>query len=104
LGVIYDTGQGVAQDHAEAAKWHRLAAARGYIFAQYNLGVWYAEGQGSPQNAVMAHMWLSLASAKGVGDGAKHRDRVAKLMTPQQIAEAQKLARDCLARNLRGCG
>jgi hypothetical protein len=33
----------------------------------------------------------------------KNRDLVAKRMTPQQIADAQKLARDCLARNFKGC-
>jgi TPR repeat protein len=26
LGCIYDEGQGVPQDHAEAARWFRLAA------------------------------------------------------------------------------
>jgi hypothetical protein len=37
------------------------------------------------------------------GQGVVHRDIVAKRMTPQQIADAQKLARDCLARNFKGC-
>ncbi len=29
LGVMYDHGQGVPQDYAEAVKWYRLAAERG---------------------------------------------------------------------------
>ena len=30
LGVMYDIGQGVPQDDAEAAKWYRLAADQEY--------------------------------------------------------------------------
>jgi len=29
LGVMYDSGDGIPQDYAEAAKWHRLAAEQG---------------------------------------------------------------------------
>ena len=29
LGVMYDQGEGVPQDYAEAVKWYRLAANRG---------------------------------------------------------------------------
>jgi len=43
---------------------------------------------------VRAHMWFSLSAAQGDQDAAKYRDHVAKLMTPAQIAEAQKLARE----------
>jgi hypothetical protein len=39
-------------------------------------------------------MWLSLSAAQGDRDAAETRDRVMKLMTPAQIAEAQKLARE----------
>ncbi len=38
---MYDNGQGVPQDYAEAVKWYRLAAEQGYAYAQYNLGVMY---------------------------------------------------------------
>jgi TPR repeat protein len=65
--------------------------------------VMYARGQGVLQDSVKAHMWFNLAAAKGDADGAHNRDSLAKRMTPQQIAEAQKMARDCLARNLKGC-
>ena len=44
--------------------------------------------------AILAHMWLNLAAAKGDTDAIKNRDRVATKMTPAQIAEAQKLARE----------
>ena len=59
----------------------------------------YANGRGVPQDYVQAHMWFNLAefhSSPGrVHDkAAQDRDAVAKRMTPTQIAEAQKLARE----------
>ena len=41
LGVMYDNGQGVRQDYAEAARWYRKAAEQGNAKAQYNLGSMY---------------------------------------------------------------
>ena len=41
LGVMYDNGEGVTQDDAEAVKWYRRAAEQGNAFAQHNLGVMY---------------------------------------------------------------
>ena len=39
-------------------------------------------------------MWFNLAAANRDKDAAKYRDITAKLMTPTQIAEAQRLARE----------
>jgi TPR repeat protein len=103
LGVRYSGGINVPQDHAEAVKWFRMAAAQGDTSGQFLLGRAYADGLGVPQDHVKAHMWLNLAAIKGHADYAKSRDYVGASMTPQQIAEAQKMARDCLARNLRAC-
>ena len=94
LGVMYNNGQGVPQNHAEAVKWYRTAAVQGYALAQVNLGFMYNNGQGVPQNHVLAHMWYNLAGAQGVADAPKYRDRSASKMTPAQIAEAQRLARE----------
>jgi TPR repeat protein len=101
LGFIYYNGQGVPQDYAEAVKWYRLAADQGVAAAQHDLGVMYLKGQGVPQNYVLAHMWFNLAaslipaSKKAEHDSAVNdRDLVESKMTAEQIAEAQKLARD----------
>lgn len=59
-------------------------------------------GHGVRQDYVTAHMWLNLAAARGWPAEAG-RDDVAKKMTPQQIADAQKRARECLARKYKGC-
>ena len=41
IGSMYETGSGVKQDYAEAAKWYRKAAERGDARAQYNLCLLY---------------------------------------------------------------
>jgi TPR repeat protein len=94
LGTMYDMGQGVPQDYAEAARWYRKAAEKGEASSQNNLGVMNANGQGVPQNYVLAHMWFSLAAANGDEKARKFRNIVAKQMSPAQIAEARKLARE----------
>ena len=92
LGSMLEFGQVVPQNHAEAVKWYRLAADQGNAHAQVNLGGMYYTGQGVPQDHVQAHKWFNLAGAGGDEDGRKNRDIVAKVMTPAQIAEAQRLA------------
>ena len=92
LGFLYESGFGVPQSYAEAMKWYLLAADQGYTFAQTALGMMYDFGHGVPRDYVRAHMWYNLASALGHKDGATWRDAVATLMTPAQIAGAQKLA------------
>ena len=106
VGWMYTKGKGVPQDYAEAVKWLRKAADQGDASAQSQLGWMYEAprgkgGKGISQNHVEAYKWYDLAashypaSAKGKSKrAAKSRDKVAAKMTPQQIAEAQKLARD----------
>jgi TPR repeat protein len=96
---MYDEGKGVPQDYTEAVKWYRLAAEHGYPDAKFNLGTMYGDGHGVPQDYVQAHMWFNLAAAQYAD--AKDRDRAAQArdftatkMTPAQLAEAQKLARE----------
>jgi TPR repeat protein len=91
---MYANGQGVPQDYAEAVRWYRKAADQGLAHAQFNLGARYVQGQGVPQDYVSAHMWLSLSAAQNNNDATKFRDMIAAKMTPAQIAEAQKLARE----------
>ena len=94
LGLMYSNGAGVPQDDAEAVKWYRKAAVQGYAAAQYNLGGMYGNGEGVTQDYVQAHIWYNLAAAQGDEDARKNRDLVAKRMTPAQVAEAQRLARE----------
>jgi len=94
LGFMYYNGQVVPEDYKEAVRWYRKSADQGNASAQSNLGVMYATGYGVPEDYVQAHMWFNLAAAQGYDKAKKNRDVFAKKMSVEQIAQAQKLARD----------
>jgi uncharacterized protein len=57
----------------------------------------YYTGRGVPQDYIQAHMWFNLAASRltaGRDFEVSNRDEVAAKMTPEQIAEAQKMARE----------
>ena len=60
--------------------------------APYSLGVMYENGEGVTQDYIQAHMWFNLAAAHGYENASKHRDDLAKKMTPADIPKAQALA------------
>ena len=101
LGLMYYQGQGVPQNYAEAAKWYRRAAGQGMADSQVNLGIMYYHGQGVSRDYVLAHMWLNLAALQypasvreNLNDAVHYKDIVNSLMTPAQITEAERLARE----------
>jgi tetratricopeptide (TPR) repeat protein len=101
LGGMYAEGRGVPQDYGKAVKWFRKAAEQGHAEAQYNLGGMYFGGRGVPQDFVLAHMWFNLSISRVPASEGETReateiiiDLVASKMTPFQIAEAQRLARE----------
>jgi len=117
LGARYFNGEGVPQDDAEAVRLFRLAADQGDPTGQANLGNMYKLGRGVSQDNVEAHRWYDLAIARAadetrtlstnLGDGVAermnaertrtlfttYRDDLAERMTTEQIAEAQRRAR-----------
>ena len=50
-----------------------------------------------------AHMWWDIAASNGDENAIKNLDIVAKRMNPSQIAEAQKLARECVRKKYKDC-
>ena len=105
LGLLYKKGEGVPQDYKTAVKWYKLAAEQGHASAQNNLGLMYDNGQGVPQDYTRAHMWWNIAASSGKSKNApKNRDIIAKKMSPTELESAKKLARECVAKNYKGCG
>ncbi len=98
LGILKDNGLGVSPDNAEAVMWYYRAAEQGVAEAQYNLGLMYGNGEGVCQDFILAHMWFNIA-AKGYEKAKQGRDIAASKMTPDQIAEAQRMARDWMAKH-----
>jgi TPR repeat protein len=93
LGTLYVAGRGVPLDFVQARQWWEQAAAQGDPEAQNKLGVLYDSGHGVPQDDVRAYMWYSLAVGHAkYAEG--NRDSIARRMTPAEIAEAQRLARE----------
>jgi uncharacterized protein len=94
LGTLYLLERGVPQSDQMALFWFRRAAGQGDAVAFAKLGLMYAQGRGVPRDFIQAHMWYNLAGANGERRAAAERDTLATRMTPAQIAEAQKLARE----------
>ncbi len=90
LATLYHYGQGVAEDHAEAVKWYRMAAKQGRVDALFPLGSIYESGAGDLRDLVEAYRWYSLAAAM-VPEGKAHdiiverRDRVARELSPDLL-------------------
>ena len=103
LGVMHENGTGVIQDFKKSVGWYRMAAEQGYVKAQFNLALMYEGGKWVKQDYILAHMWYNLAAKNGDKFGTLSRDIVADQMTPAQISEAQKLAKECEKKNYKNC-
>jgi TPR repeat protein len=57
------------------------------------MGLKYCFGRGVAQNYVEAHKWFNLAALKGSDNAKSYRCELAREMSAQQIAEAQRQAR-----------
>jgi TPR repeat protein len=80
-----------------------IGAKKRHATAQENLSVMYALGNGLIQDNVYAHMWWNIAAISGDKTASKNMDILVKKMTPAQIADAQKLARECIRKKYKGC-
>ncbi len=58
----------------------------------------YGTGEGVPQDYVQAYLWFNLAASRSTGEDRESavsaRDRVRAKMTAEQVADAQRLARE----------
>jgi hypothetical protein len=95
------TGGGYIGDHVTTARLLLSLANEGNASAQFVLGNMYFHGDGVRQDYVQAHKWYNLAASRYPAtdterrdEAVKNRDIVAARMTPVEIAEAQKLARE----------
>ncbi len=105
LGMMYFDGKGVTRSHQAAFTWLKPAAEQGEPLAQVTLGTMYEAGDGVPQDFIQAHMWFTVATVSFSDTGNPNfagprevatmaREMLAERMTQDQIAEAQKLAKE----------
>lgn len=99
LAKMYEAGRGgLKQDYTEAERWHRRAAEQGDPFAQASLGILLRFGKGVPQDNIQAYKWFEIAASRTTGGERESitelRDSTASRLTPEQLAEARRLARE----------
>ena len=102
LGNKYADGEGVAEDDKQAVYWYTKAAEQGDADAQTVLAYMHIDGEGVPEDVVKAHMWLNIAAADN-DDAKSIKRRIEQRMSPSQIEKAQEMARECVAKNYKGC-
>ncbi len=117
LGLLYAAGEGVPEDKMRALDLFREAAWKSKDL-KYLLGRLFEKGiatglvqrgvQGFSPDLLQAHAWYNLTNSEGVvtswtdglwvegGDEEGGLARVTKKLTPAQLAEAQRLAREWL--------
>lgn len=65
LATMYDTGDGVARNPAEAVALYRKATQRDYPYAMTQLGMHLRQGVGVARNEVEAMQWFRKAADRG---------------------------------------
>ena len=96
---MYGKGEGVEWNFKEAMKWYRKAADQGYAEAQHGLGHKYYTGEGVPRDYGTAYAWYNIAVANGFADAEKYKGIVVKKMPPAQLAKAEELVKEMIAKN-----
>jgi len=86
-----------------AVMWYTLTAEQGNAEAQHGLCLMYQNGLGVPRDYVYAYMWAQFSAQNGHEDGIRLRDYLEARMTRFEIQRAEKLARECVKKNYKGC-
>ncbi len=99
LGEMYLEGRGVPQNTAKALELFRAAAEGNRPYPQYRLGAMHAAGNGVKKDPKTAYMWFELAASFGLEKAANRRHALEKELSPQDIAEAKKMAEEWLKKH-----
>jgi len=95
LGVLYEKGEGVGQDYAEAARWYLKAAEQGHAEAQLNVAMLYEQGIGLPLDPDEARRWYNTVLASPRKDRAmldmKQHAREGLFRLPPRAGEAEEV-------------
>jgi TPR repeat protein len=90
-------GAGMACIDIDSLAQFESDAKNGRAEALYNLGLAYSTGQGVDVDYIAAHKWFNLAAMKGSEIAKNWRAQISREMNSNQIAEAQRLAREWLS-------
>ncbi len=93
LGLLYEMGEGIEKDYAEAAEWYEQAATRGHAPAQNNLGVLYLKGLGVEQDPVRAYLLFARAADQQFPDARGNFRKASRRLSHKERAEAAEIPR-----------
>ena len=65
----------------------------------YELGLMYCLGRGVPHDLVTAHKWFNISALRGNKAAREYRSEISREMDKADVAVAQKLAREWLAKH-----
>jgi TPR repeat protein len=117
IGRMYYEGIGVPKDYNTSFKWFTKSAERGSAMGQIYMGISYGGGFGILRNYIRSHMWTSLGILnvpnmdidtkmwKGLilQLGLTIREKIEEKLTPSHLGTAQRLARECVQNDYKGC-
>ena len=93
LGLLHETGRGVAEDFAQAAAWYERAALQGLTQAQFNLALLHQTGRGVEKDGTQALYWLEVAARHGEGaeqgQAADAAARLAEILLAEDVDNAR---------------
>jgi TPR repeat protein len=99
LAAWCDMGKVPAATPGLAVTCLTTAAERGSSAGAYQLGLKHYHGRGVPKDIAVAYMWFNIGAARNDERAAGARDLVEARLTKDQIAEAQRLTRDWMAKH-----
>ncbi|MGI9352501.1 MAG: sel1 repeat family protein [Rhizobiaceae bacterium] len=74
-------------------------ASSGNAEVLFELGLMYATGRDGDEDMVAAHKWFNIAAFRGFDIAKVRREEIAVEMTKEQIAKAQRAAREWLTQH-----
>lgn len=90
VGLAYLSGLGTLQNYRSALEYFTKSAELGHMEAEYRLGLLYRDGLATPPNKEIAYIWLNIAAARGHEDALLFRDKLAAVMSSQELHRAQE--------------
>lgn len=90
VGLAYLSGLGTLQNYRSALEYFTKSAELGHLESEYRLGLLYRDGLATPPNKETAYLWLNIAAARGHEDALLYRDKLAAVMSSQELHRAQE--------------
>ena len=90
LGLMYYLGTEIFKDLDKAAQWFQKAGEQGHADAPALLAGMHFSGEGLEKSFVEAYKWHSIAKGRGNTAATANQTEVAKLLTAEEKAAADK--------------